>query len=48
MNGMGMWDQIRRLKDDPTHQVEKKIMPMFTKGEGLKRESRKTDGTRND
>ena len=42
MNGMGMWDQIRRLKDDPTHQVEKKIMPMFTKGEGLKRESGKT------
>ena len=42
LNGMGMWDQIRRLKDDPTHQVEKKIMPMFTKGEGLKRESGKT------
>ena len=42
MNGMGMWDQTRRLKENPTHLVEKKIMPLFTKGEGLKRESGKT------
>ena len=40
-NGMAMWDQARRLQENPTH-GEKKAMPLFTKGEGLKRESGQT------
>ena len=43
MNGMGMWDQTRRMKEDPTFtSMEQKVLPVFTKGEGLKRESGKT------
>ena len=38
MNGMGMWDQARRQQDNPT-QEESKALPLFTKGEGRKRES---------
>ena len=37
-NGMGMWDQARRQQDNPT-QEESKALPLFTKGEGRKRES---------
>ncbi len=40
MNGMGMWDQTRRLNENPTHQVEMKIMPMFTKDQGRRPEKR--------
>jgi hypothetical protein len=36
-----MWDQARRLQENPTH-GEKKAVPLFTKGENLKRESDKT------
>lgn len=43
MNGMGVWDQARRMKEDPTcTSAEKKELPVFTKGEGLKRESGRT------
>ncbi len=41
-NGMAMWDQARRQQDNPTHRGEKREMPLFTKGKGLKRESGKT------
>jgi hypothetical protein len=37
-NGLGMWEQGRRQQDNPT-QVENKALPLFTKGEGQKRES---------
>jgi len=37
-NGLGMWEQGRRLLDNPTR-VESKALPLFTKGEGQKRES---------
>jgi hypothetical protein len=37
-NGLGMWEQSRRLQDTPTR-VEKKAVPLFTKREGQKRES---------
>ena len=40
-NGLGMWEQGRRLQDNPTR-VEKKALPLFTKGEGQKRESGRT------
>jgi len=40
-NGLGMWEQDRRLQDNPP-QVENKALPLFTKGEGQKRESGKT------
>ncbi len=40
-NGLGMWEQARRQKDNWT-QVEIKALPLFTKGEGQKRESGKT------
>jgi hypothetical protein len=36
-----MWEQGRRLQDNPTR-VEKKALPLFTKGEGQKRESGRT------
>jgi hypothetical protein len=36
-----MWDQARRLQENPTH-GEKKAVPLFTKGENLKREIDKT------
>ncbi len=36
--GLGMWEQARRQQDNPT-QVESKALPLFTKGEGQKRES---------
>ena len=36
-----MWEQGRRLQENPTR-VEKKALPLFTKGEGLKRESGRT------
>ena len=39
-NGMEMWDQARRLQDNPTRE-EIKALPLFTKGEGQKRESGK-------
>ena len=43
MNGMGVWDQARRMKEDPTcTSAEKKALPVFTKGEGQKRESGRT------
>ena len=37
-NGMEMWDQARRLQDNPTRE-EIKALPFSTKGEGQKRES---------
>ena len=40
-NGMDMWDQFRRLQDNPTLK-EIKALPLFTKGEGRKRESGRT------
>ena len=40
-NGLGMWEQGRRLQENPTR-VEKKALPLFTKGEGQKRESGRT------
>jgi hypothetical protein len=40
-NGLGMWEQGRRLQDNPTR-VEKKALPLFTKGEGQERESGRT------
>ena len=40
-NVLGMWEQVRRQQDNPT-QVENKALPLFTKGEGQKRESGKT------
>ena len=40
-NGMAIWDQAKRLQENPTH-GEKKTVPLFTKGENLKRESGKT------
>ena len=40
-NGLGMWEQARRQQDNRT-QVESKALPLFTKGEGQKRESGKT------
>jgi hypothetical protein len=40
-NGLGMWEQARRQQDNWT-QVESKALPLFTKGEGQKRESGKT------
>jgi hypothetical protein len=43
MNGMGVWDQARRMKENQTcTSAEKKALPVFTKGEGQKRESGKT------
>ena len=43
-NGMGVWDQARRMdgKDRNSQGGEKKVLPLFTKGEGQKRESGKT------
>ncbi len=40
-NGLGMWEQARRQQDSRTR-VESKALPLFTKGEGQKRESGKT------
>ena len=40
-NGLGMWEQGRRLQDNPTR-VENKALPLFTKGEGQNRESGRT------
>jgi len=40
-NGMGMWEQVRRLQENLTLGV-KKALSLFTKGEGQKRESGKT------
>jgi hypothetical protein len=40
-NGMAIWDQAKRLQENPT-QGEKKAVPLFTKGENLKRESGRT------
>jgi len=40
-NALGMWEQVRRQQDNPTH-VENKALPLFTKAEGQKRESGKT------
>ena len=40
-NGLGMWEQARRQHDNWT-EVESKALPLFTKGEGQKRESGKT------
>ena len=40
-NGMDMWDQSRRLQDNPTL-TEINALPLFTKGEGRKRESGRT------
>jgi hypothetical protein len=40
-NGLGMWEQARRQQDNRT-QVQIKALPLFTKGEGQKRESGKT------
>ena len=40
-NGMDMWDQSRRLQDNPTLK-EIKALPLFTKGKGRKRESGRT------
>ena len=37
-NGMEMWDQARRLQDNPTRE-EIKALPFSTKREGQKRES---------
>ncbi len=37
-NGRRMWDQAIRQQDNLT-QVERKALPLFTKGEGRKRES---------
>ena len=41
-NGMGVWDQATRMDRDRNSQGEKKALPLFTKGEGQKRESGKT------
>ena len=41
-NGKGMWDQARRMDRDRDSQGEKKVVPLFTKGEGRKGESGKT------
>ena len=43
-NGMRVWDQARRLDNtrDRDGEVETKALPLFTKGEGQKRESGKT------
>ena len=38
---MAIWDQAKRLQENPT-QGEKKAVPLFTKGENLKRESGRT------
>jgi hypothetical protein len=38
---MSTWDQAKRLQENPTH-GEKKAVPLFTKGENLKRESGRT------
>jgi hypothetical protein len=40
-NGMAIWDQAKRLQENPSH-GEKKAVPLFTKGKNLKRESGKT------
>jgi hypothetical protein len=40
-NGRGMWNQAIRQQENPT-QIERKAMPLFTKGEGRKRESGRT------
>jgi hypothetical protein len=40
-NRRGMWDQAIRQQDNPT-QIERKALPLFTKGEGRKRESGRT------
>jgi len=40
-NGLGMWEQGRRRQDNLTR-VENKALPLFTKGEGQKRESGRT------
>ena len=40
-NGMTMWEQVRRLEENPML-VEKKLQSLFTKGEGQKRESGRT------
>jgi len=37
-NGMKMWDQAKGQEDNPTER-ESKAQPLFTKGEGQKRES---------
>lgn len=45
-NGMGMWDQTIRMMNsrdrDRDSEDEKKTLPLFTQGEGQKRESGKT------
>lgn len=41
-NGMRVWDQARRMDRDRNSQEETKALPLFTKGEGQKRESGKT------
>ncbi len=37
-NGLEMWEQARRVQENP-REVEKKALRLFTKGEGQKRES---------
>ena len=41
-NGRGVWDQALRMDRDRNSQGEKKALPLFTKGEGQKRESGKS------
>ena len=37
-NGLEMWEQARRVQENP-REVEKKALPLFTKGEVQKRDS---------
>ena len=40
-NGRGMWNQAIRQQENPT-QIDRKALPLFTKGEERKRESGRT------
>ena len=42
VNGREVWDQAKRLMKDPDAQPEKKEKPLFSTGEGKKRESGKS------
>jgi hypothetical protein len=41
-NGKVMWDQTKKRKENPEARHEKRAIPLFSTGEGKRRESRKT------
>ncbi len=41
-NGYWVWEQARRVQENQ-RQLEKKALPLFTKGDCQKRESRRTE-----